>query len=69
MMWTKEVHISAQPVSIQAGQPALSLHTTLSTLFYAILESLQDWRVKCEPIEGQLDVYSLSSAAAAFSSA
>lgn len=50
MMWTREVHNSAQPVSMQAGQPARSLQTTLSTLFYAILESLQDRRVKCEPM-------------------
>lgn len=48
MMWTREVHNSAQPVSMQAGRPARSLQTTLSTLFYAILESLQDRRVICD---------------------
>lgn len=45
MMWTREVHNSAQPVSMQAGQPARSLQTTLSTLFLAILGG-----VKCEPM-------------------
>lgn len=45
-MWTREVHNSARPVLMQAGQTARSLQATLSTLLHLILESLQDRRVK-----------------------
>lgn len=47
-MWTREVHNSARPVLMQAGQTARSLQATLSTLLHLILESLQDRRVKRE---------------------